>query len=131
MLFIWKIYIFELYNASFQTFGAVRLKTFKEPYIGIGCRKSGKRASDFSVGLFICLCFQTAASNLFYSDPDKGACNRYTLIFLVIGSCKSWFSRGVDSNSLFVGAFSLFFFTCFCFCFGFVHFFFSLLCVNQ
>lgn len=131
MLFIWKIYIFELYDAGLPTFSAMHVKTFKEPCIGIGYRRSAKHVSDFSAGLFICLCFQIAVKLLSYSGPDRGACKSYTLTSWVIGSCKSRFRRGVDSNSLFVGAFSLFFFTCFSFCFRFVYFFFSLLCVNQ
>lgn len=53
-------------------------------------------------------------TGIVYSDRDKGACNRYTLISMIIGSCKTGRRRlGGNSDRLFVAAFSLFI-LCFC-----------------
>lgn len=104
-----KIFIFEMCNASLPTFSDAQLKTFREPRIGIGYGKLANVISDFNAGLFICLCFQILRNSIIYSGPDKGACNRYTSMFPIVGSCKSGCHNSEENNdSLFAGTFSLF-----------------------
>lgn len=104
-----KYFIFDAYTAGLTTFSDAQVKTFREALIGIGYRKSSNVISDFSEGLFICLCFLIAHNRILHSDQDKGACNCYTSILKIVGSGQSGRHRsGENSDSLFAGAFSLF-----------------------
>lgn len=101
-----------------------KIKTFREAsYLHLPLRV-GTWGQMFLRGLFICLCFLTAHNSILHSDRDKGACNRYTSAFPVVGSGQSGRRRsGENKDSLFVRAFSSFLFS-YCFRFSFLHFLF-------
>jgi hypothetical protein len=65
--------IFDTYTASLPTFSDAQLKRFREALIGIGYRKLANVVSDFSEGLFICLCFLTLHNGTLHSNHVSSA----------------------------------------------------------
>lgn len=106
-----KYFIFATVKRVFRLVVNIFQRHLSTPVVEEG--KAGSSPESFA-GVVICSCFKTLHSISTYSDRDKGACNRYTLINRIIGSGKTSRHRlGGNSDRLFIGSFSLFL-LCFC-----------------